>query len=218
MGIDALTKRQKQILDFIKSQTDKNGYPPTVREIGKALGLSSSATVHTHLSALEAKGYLHRDASKSRSLHIVGEHHPAESSNSAKGVIGVSGKDVVALPLVGRVAAGAPILAEQNITETLPLPIEIVGDSSSFLLRIKGESMIEAGILDGDYVVVKEQKSASNGEIVVAMIDDEATVKTFYREENGIRLQPENNSMEPIYPDTESLQVLGKVVALFRTV
>lgn len=216
MGRDTLTKRQQQILDFIREQTECNGYPPTVREIGEAVGLSSSATVHTHLSALEAKGYLHRDASKSRTLSIVGSDSgssPAADERSSKPPRGT-----VELPLVGRVAAGAPILAEQNIEETLLLPSEIVGDSSSFMLKVKGDSMVEAGIFDGDYVVVKEQKNVTNGEIVVALIEDEATVKTFYREKDGVRLQPENRTMDPIYPDPGKLDILGRVVALFRTI
>jgi repressor LexA len=212
MGRDSLTKRQKQILDFIMEQTQKSGYPPTVREIGEAVGLSSSATVHTHLSALEAKGYLHRDASKSRSISVIGAPGGAQTRQEAM-------RDTVVLPVVGRVAAGQPILAEQNIEDTLVLPSEIVGDSSSFLLRVKGDSMVEAGIFEGDYVVVREQQTATNGEIVVALIGDEATVKTFYREKEGrVRLQPENHTMDPIYPDPAELSIIGRVVALFRTI
>jgi repressor LexA len=208
-----LTKRQQEILDFLRSFTAENGYPPSVREIGEAVGLSSSSTVHSHLIALESKGYIHRDASSARALVIV-DQLTGDEANALTDEPDPY-RNVVALPLVGRVAAGAPILAEQNIEDTLTLPTQLVGDSSSFLLSVKGESMIEAGILDGDYVVVREQRSANNGDIVVAMIDEEATVKTFYREPDRIRLQPENQSMAPIY--TVDATILGKVVALLRT-
>ncbi len=208
-----LTKRQQEILDFLRSFTAGNGYPPSVREIGEAVGLSSSSTVHSHLSALEGKGYIRRDASSARALVIV-DQLIADESNSL-----IDGPDpfanIITLPLVGRVAAGEPILAEQNIEDTLTLPTQLVDDSSSFLLTVKGESMIEAGILDGDLVVVREQQTADNGDIVVALIDESATVKTFYREQDRIRLQPENKTMEPIY--TTEAMILGKVVALLRT-
>lgn len=205
-----LTKRQAQILDLIEKETDKNGYPPSVREIGEALGLSSSATVHAHLATLEAKGYLHREGAKSRSLTVSNKTKtPAARKNKPED------RNAVSLPLVGRVAAGAPILAEENIEDTLTLPKEIVGDSSSFLLKVCGESMINAGIFNGDYVVVREQDIAENGDVVVAMIENEATVKTFYKEKDSIRLQPENDLMQPIY--TNDAIILGKVVALFRT-
>ena len=208
-----LTKRQQQVLDYVQRETAKNSYPPTVREIGEALGLSSSATVHTHLAALEAKGYLHRDASKSRSLTVISPENPTLVSQVDEDLESLR-RNTISLPLVGRVAAGSPILAEQNIEDILTLPKEIVGDSGSFLLKVHGESMIDAGILDGDYVVVREQRTAINGDIVVAMIDDEATVKTFYREKDCIRLQPQNEMMEPIY--SRDVVILGKVVALFR--
>ncbi|MDR3052314.1 MAG: transcriptional repressor LexA [Coriobacteriales bacterium] len=207
-----LTNRQREILDYLRTATAKNGYPPSVREIGDAIGLSSSSTVHTHLHALENKGYIRRDSSAARALVIL-DPATIEESSSLSDEPDVF-RNVVTLPLVGRVAAGAPILAEQNIEETYPLPSQIVGDSSSFMLTVKGESMIEAGILDGDYVVVKEQPTANNGDIVVALLDDEATVKTFYREPNRIRLQPENQTMDPIY--TTDVTILGKVVALLR--
>jgi len=213
MGRDTLTRRQQQILDYIKQQASLNGYPPTVREIGEAVGLSSPATVYTHLSALEAKGYLKRDASKSRSISVIGSAADDAPSNKTQAV-----RNTTVLPLVGRVAAGVPILAEQNVEGTMALPTEIVGDSSSFMLRVRGDSMVEAGIFDGDYVVVREQQTASNGEIVVALIGNEATVKTFYREKGVIRLQPENHTMEPLYPDPSSLTIVGRVVALFRTI
>ena len=208
-----LTKRQQEILDFLRSFTADSGYPPSVREIGEAVGLSSSSTVHSHLSALESKGFIRRDASSARALVIV-DQITIDETNSLTDEPDPY-RNVIALPLVGRVAAGEPILAEQNIEDTFTLPTQLVGDSSSFLLSVRGESMIDAGIFDGDYVVVREQRTADNGDIVVAMIEDNATVKTFYREPDRIRLQPENASMDPIY--TKEATILGKVVALLRT-
>lgn len=213
-----LTKRQQQILDFIRSFTEKNGYPPSVREIGKELGLSSSATVHAHLAALETKGFIHKSGSKSRSLTLADKALADEDKSSPEHPSPrrlIEESDVVKLPLVGRVAAGEPILAEQNIESTFPLPKEIIGDTSSFLLKVRGESMIGAGIFDGDYVVVREQQNADNGDIVVALLDDGATVKTFYKERDCIRLQPQNEAMEPIY--TDKAVIIGKVVALLRS-
>lgn len=201
-----LTKRQQQVLDFIRSEIHRRGYPPSVREIGEAVGLSSSSTVHSHLAALETKGFLRRDPSKPRALEVL----DFRDNDSA-----VDFGRVSAVPVVGHVAAGQPILAAENIEQTLPLPTEFSGDET-FILRVRGESMIDAGILDRDFVVVHQQTTANNGEIVVAMIDDEATVKTFYREPDRIRLQPENSTMDPIY--SRDVQILGKVVALFRRV
>lgn len=209
-----LTARQQQVLDFIRAWMRQSPYPPTVREIGQGVGLSSSSTVQAHLKQLEAKGFIRRSGSKSRSIQLIDEE-----SNLASDVPSLTedayNRDIVQLPLIGRVAAGAPILAEQNVEETVPLPVSLVGDSASFLLRVKGESMIDAGILDGDYVVVREQHTADNGDIVVAMIDDGATVKAFYREADRIRLQPYNPTMQPIY--TRDATILGRVVALLRT-
>ena len=199
-----LTDRQLQILDFIKAEVRRVGFPPTVRDIGAAVGLSSSSTVHSHLAALEAKGLIRRDPSKPRALEVIGHEDGSYQVDY----------NVRRLPLVGQVAAGAPILAAENIEQTMTLPVELVHDDSTFILKVKGESMIEAGILDGDFVVVRQQATANNGEIVVAMIEDEATVKTFYREADRVRLQPENASMEPIY--STDLSILGKVVAVFR--
>ena len=206
-----LTNRQQQVLDFIRDEIVDKGYPPSVREIGEALGLSSSSTVHSHLASLEAKGFLRRDPSKPRALELLGE-----AANTTVEAVTFDERKVTMLPLVGRVAAGAPILAEQNVEDTVPLPTDIVGDSTSFLLRVQGDSMIEAGILDGDHVAVRQQSTAVNGDIVVAMVDDEATVKRFFKEADRIRLQPENASMEPIY--ARDVAILGKVVALFRTI
>lgn len=213
MAMDDLTKRQQDILAFLKEQIAANGYPPSVREICEAIGLSSTSTVHSHLNTLEAKGFIRREANGARTITLVDDADDPESTNHLLEDDPYANTQV--LPLLGRVAAGEPILAEQNIEETLVLPTSLVGDAGSFLLEVHGESMIEAGILDGDYVVVKEQSDASNGDIVVALLDDSATVKTFYRDSGRIRLQPQNPTMDPIYPD--QVTILGKVVALLRT-
>ncbi len=202
-----LTGRQQEIWSFLVEYVDRQGYPPTVREIGEAVGLASPSTVHAHLANLERAGLLRRDPTKPRALELIGREKP-EASN------------VVALPklpLLGEIAAGGPLLAEQNIEDQIAVPETLRGD---FVLRVKGDSMIEAGILDGDLVVVKRAQDARNGEIVVALAGDdesadEATVKTFYRENGRVRLQPENASLEPIY--AEHVQILGKVVGVFRT-
>ncbi len=202
-----LTKRQSQILDFIRADIHRRGFPPSVREIGEAVGLSSSSTVHSHLAALEAKGFIRRDPSKPRALEVL-DYRDTDRA--------VDYGSVQAVPIVGSVAAGSPILAAENIESTMSLPTELAGGDSTFILRVKGDSMMDAGILDGDFVVVRQQSTANNGEIVVAMIDDGATVKRFFREPDRIRLQPENASMEPIY--SRDVSVLGKVVALFRRI
>jgi len=213
-----LSERQQEILDFLSDFTARKGFPPSVRDIGEAVGLSSSSTVHSHLGALEDKGYIRRDPSSARAISVISR----DKVSSAKDSSGQSDtgarlpRNVIQLPLVGRVAAGRPSLAEQDIEDSMLLPTQIVGDTGSFMLTVKGDSMIEAGIFDGDYVVVKEQPVANNGEIVVALIDDEATVKTFYREKDRIRLQPENHTMEPIY--VRDVMILGKVIALLRTI
>jgi len=201
-----LTRRQQEILDYIRAEIHRVGYPPSVREIGEAVGLSSSSTVHSHLAALEAKGFLRRDPSKPRALEVL-------DFRDTDGAVDYGQVSVV--PVVGQVAAGQPILAAENIEQTLPLPIEFAGDST-FILRVRGDSMVDAGILDGDFVVVRQQSTAANGEIVVAMLDDEATVKRFFREPDRIRLQPENATMDPIF--ARDVTVLGKVIALFRRV
>jgi len=199
-----LSDRQRQILDFIRAEIHRRGYPPAVREIGKAVGLSSSSTVHSHLAALEEKGFIRRDPSKPRALEVL-DFRDTER--------GIDMGSVRSVPLVGQVAAGVPLLAAENIEATLPLPAEMA-DDETFVLKVKGESMIEAGILDGDYLVVRQQANADNGDVVVAMLDDEATVKRYYREPDRIRLQPENSAMEPIY--SRDVTVLGKVISLFR--
>ena len=210
-----VTKRQQAVLDCIEDCIREKGYGPTVREVCHALGLSSPSTVHVHLKALEEKGLIKRDPLKSRSISLT---YPLEGSSvqasSVPDVVQPSFSKIVNVPLVGDVAAGVPILAEENITDTISLPTDIVGDAPSFLLSVRGESMIEAGINDGAYVVVKEQPVANNGDIVVAIIDDGATVKRFYKEKDHIRLQPENSSMDPII--TTNCSIVGKVVAVFR--
>lgn len=197
-----LTRRQRQILDYVIEYSRRRGYPPSVRDIGNALQLTSSSTVHSHLSALEKKGYLRRDPSKPRAIEVLKD--PASLPH----------KRVVSLPVVGRVTAGAPILAEQNIEDSFSLPEDFVGSGECFLLRVRGDSMVGAGIFDGDYLVVRKQSHAQDGDIVVARIGDEATVKRFYREGDRIRLQPENPTMEPIY--TREVVIEGKAVGLVR--
>jgi repressor LexA len=200
-----LTDRQRQILEYINSEVRRRGFPPSVREIGSAVGLSSSSTVHSHLAALEDKGYIRRDPSKPRALEVLGV------SRGGRG--GSDMPHVHIVPLVGQVAAGAPVLAAENIETMIPLPDELA-DDSTFILKVKGDSMIEAGIFEGDFLVVHQQQTADNGDIVVALLGEEATVKRFYRETGRIRLQPENSSMDPIY--ATDVLILGKVISLFR--
>lgn len=201
-----LSKRQQDILDFIKKEVIEKGYPPSVREIGQAVGLASSSTVHGHLARLESKGLIRRDPTKPRAIEIleVDEHSQIPKSK------------VVNVPVVGKVTAGLPITAVENIEEYFPLPERLAPpDEKVFMLEIVGESMIEAGILDGDYVVVRQQSTANNGDIVVAMTDeDEATVKRFFKEKDYIRLQPENSMMEPII--LKNVTILGKVIGVYR--
>lgn len=199
-----LTKRQKEIFDFIGTYLSKHGYPPTVREIGKAVGLHSSSTVHAHLSKLESLGVLKRDPSKPRALEVMVQR--------AKKAVRPTG-----LPLVGQVAAGSPILAEENIEDYLEVPDVVGGEDGDYILRVRGESMQDAGILEGDFVVVRPTERASDSEIVVALVgDEEATVKRFFREKDQVRLQPENKSMKPIR--TRDVRLLGRVVGVFRRV
>ena len=209
---EKLTKRQQAVMDSIERCIKKKGYGPTVREICEDLELSSPSTVHVHLKTLEQKGYIVRDPLKSRSISLSPEYQIEQTPQPE--VVRPSFSKIVDVPLVGNVAAGEPILAEENITDTISLPTDIVGDAPSFLLSVRGDSMIEAGINDGDYVVVKEQPVANNGDIVVAIIDDGATVKRFYKERDHVRLQPENSAMEPII--TTDCVIAGKVVAVFR--
>ncbi len=215
MDNEKLTKRQQQILDYIRKCIEVKHYPPSVREIGQAIGLSSPSTVHAHLNALEAKGYIRRDGAKSRSMVITGSEQEQKTPANNTSATQFNEHSLVQLPLVGRVAAGTPILAEQNIEEEVPLPTSLFGDRNSFLLTVHGDSMINAGIFDGDTLLVREQNTANNGDIVVAMIDDGATVKTYYKEKDCIRLQPHNDAMEPIF--TRDAQILGVVTGLFRS-
>lgn len=206
-----ITKRQQQIYDYIRSYQEEKGYPPSVREMAAAVGLSSPSTVHAHLNALEERGLIKRDRTKPRAIEVFNEDGSSAKQNPGAET---ETRGSITLPFVGRVAAGMPILAEQNIEDTFTVPTEIATDASSFILEVHGESMINVGIYNGDYIIVREQHSATNGEIIVAMIDGEATVKTFYKEQGRVRLQPENDTMEPIYADNPT--ILGKVVALMR--
>ncbi|MFK3894289.1 transcriptional repressor LexA [Bacillus subtilis] len=201
-----LSKRQLDILRFIKAEVKSKGYPPSVREIGEAVGLASSSTVHGHLARLETKGLIRRDPTKPRAIEILDEE------------VDIPQSQVVNVPVIGKVTAGSPITAVENIEEYFPLPDRMIPpDEHVFMLEIMGDSMIDAGILDKDYVIVKQQNTANNGEIVVAMTeDDEATVKRFYKEDTHIRLQPENPTMEPII--LQNVSILGKVIGVFRTV
>ncbi|HEY5012294.1 MAG TPA: transcriptional repressor LexA [Acidimicrobiia bacterium] len=203
-----LTDRQRQVLEFIDSEVRRKGYPPSVREIGEAVGLSSPSTVHAHLGALQDKGYIHRDPTKPRALELT--YEPTSGAT-------VDRRPVRHVPLVGDVAAGTGVLAAENIEETFPVPEDLTGDGDLFMLRVRGDSMIEGGIFDGDYVVVRSQPSAENGEIVVAGIPgEEATVKTFVRRRNKIVLRPENSSMEEMIFDPSEITIYGRVVTVLR--
>ena len=197
-----LTKRQREILNYLMESMQDRGYPPSVREVGAALGLTSSSTVHSHLAALEKKGYIHRDPSKPRAIEIL-----KDGASQAP-------KRVVNVPILGHIAAGQPILAEENIEDVFPLPRDFVREDASFILRVRGESMIDAGIYDGDYLIVRQQATANNGEIVAALLGEEATVKRLFRERDHIRLQPENKTMSPII--TRDVTILGKAIGLIR--
>lgn len=202
------TPRQREILDFVNDHCDRHGYPPTVREIGQAVGLTSSSTVHAHLGNLERLGLLRRDPTKPRALELVGRERVAEVAEA-------SPADVRVLPIVGTIAAGTPILAEQNVEATVGLPGMLTASGDNFVLNVRGDSMIDDGILDGDYVVVRSQSDATDGEIVAALVDgSEATVKRIYHDGQRVRLQPANPALQPMYPD--EVEVLGKVVGVFR--
>ena len=197
-----ISAKQQEILDYIKSQIIERGFPPSVRDICTAVHLKSTSSVHSHLETLEKNGYIRRDPTKPRAIEILDD-----SFNLMR-------REMVNVPIVGRVAAGEPILAEQNIEDYFPIPMDFMPNQQTFMLRVKGESMINAGILSGDYVLVEQKQTASNGEIVVAMIDDGATVKRFFKEEGIIRLQPENDTMDPIV--VTDVSILGKVIGVFR--
>lgn len=212
---NALNKREKAILKYIEKQLKANGYPPSVREIGKAVDLKSTATVHGYLTSLEQKGYIKKESQKGRTLKLL-KGGALEGEQTTFDKEAYSSREMVEVPVIGKITAGEPILAVENVTDTFPIPLDFVGSGESFMLTVRGESMIEAGILDGDYILVRKQNTASNGEIVVALIGDEATVKTFYKEKDHIRLQPENSSMDPIIVPTCS--ILGKVSGVFRKI
>lgn len=202
MTYGKINEKQTEILEFIKSEILSKGYPPAVREICEAVHLKSTSSVHAHLETLEKCGYIRRDPTKPRAIEIIDDNFY------------MIRHEVVSVPLVGRVAAGEPILAVENIETYFPVPAEYMPNQNAFMLKVKGESMINAGILDGDQILVQQQSTASNGEIVVALVDDSATVKTFYKEDGYIRLQPENDDMEPII--VEDCQIVGKVFGVFR--
>ena len=203
MGYGKITAKQQEILDYIKDEILKRGYPPTVREICETVNLKSTSSVHSHLETLEKNGYIRRDPTKPRAIEICDDSFQMVRT------------EMVSLPVIGNVAAGQPILAEENIQDYFPVPADVVPKGESFILNVRGESMINAGIFDGDLLIVTPQKVANNGDIVVAVIGEEATVKTFYREKGRIRLQPENDAMDPIY--VTEVELAGKVTGLFRT-
>ena len=202
MAQGKISKKQKEILEYIKSQILERGFPPAVREICEAVNLKSTSSVHSHLETLEKNGYIHRDPTKPRAIEILDD------------TFNLTRREMVNVPIIGRVAAGEPLLAQQNIENYFPIPAEMMPNKQTFLLQVQGESMINAGILNGDYILVQQQQTADNGDKVVALIDDGATVKTFYREEGIIRLQPENDFMDPII--VKDCTILGKVIGVFR--
>jgi repressor LexA len=202
-----LSPRQREVLDFILDEVHKKGYPPSVREIGKFIGVKSSATPYNHLAVLERKGYIKRNPAKPRALEIIGFRNTEFQHTS---------KQLRNIPLVGRIAAGYPLLAQENIEDTFPLPADFVKDENSFMLEVKGLSMKDAGILPGDFVIIKQQNTADEGDIVAALLEDEATLKRFFREKDGIRLQPENSAMKPII--TKDVKIIGKVIGLLRKI
>ncbi len=202
MAQGKISKKQMEILEYIKSELLRIGYPPAVREICEAVNLRSTSSVHAHLESLEKNGYIRRDPTKPRAIEIIDD------------TFNLTRREMVNVPMVGQVAAGEPILAEQNITNYFPIPMEFMPNNDTFILTVRGESMVNVGIYDGDYVLVEKRQTASNGEIVVALVDDSATVKTFYKEEGYYRLQPENDSMDPII--VMNCEILGKVIGVFR--
>ena len=202
MAYGRITKKQTEILEYIKSQILNKGYPPSVRDICTAVNLKSTSSVHAHLETLEKNGYIRRDPTKPRAIEIIDDN------------FNLTRREVVNVPLIGQVAAGQPLLAVENITGYFPIPAEFIPKEEVFMLNVKGESMVNAGIYDGDQIIVKQQSTASNGEIVVALVGDSATVKRFYKENGHIRLQPENDFMEPIIVD--SCEIIGKVIGLIR--
>ncbi len=207
MAYGKISAKQQEILDYIKNEILNRGFPPSVRDICEAVHLKSTSSVHSHLAALEHNGYIRRDPAKPRAIEIVDD-----SFNLVR-------REIANVPILGSVAAGEPILAVENIESYFPLPTEFLSSHPTFMLRIQGSSMINKGILNGDYVIVEKRPTAENGEMVVALVEDSATVKTFYREEDHVRLQPENDTMEPIIlHEEDGLQIIGKVIGVFRTI
>lgn len=214
---DMLKEREQKILSYMKQEIRQKGYPPTVREICSALNIKSTSTAHKDIDSLVKKGYIVKDPSKPRALMVVDQELESVSPEPMPQIDNAQRTDVTDIPVIGRIAAGTPILAEQNVEETFPVPSRFLGNGTNFMLTVKGESMIEAGIMDGDYILVQQQQTANNGDIIVAMVDgfeSEATVKTFYKEQDHIRLQPENSSMSPII--VQDVKILGKVKGVFR--
>lgn len=204
MSQQNITEKQKEILEYIKSEILKRGFPPAVREICEAVHLKSTSSVHSHLETLERKGYIRRDPTKPRAIEILDDSFQ------------LLRKEMVNVPIVGKIAAGSPLLAVENIESYFPIPSEYLPNAQTFLLEVQGESMINAGVLPRDHILVQQQNNAENGEMIVALIDDSATVKTFYREDGYIRLQPENDTMDPILVQETQLHILGKVIGVFR--
>lgn len=210
-----LTDRQQQILDFVNRQVEEKGYPPSVREICSAVGFKSTSTVHGYLEKLRKNGLIAKDPTKPRAIKVIAGNRNTPQKEQGSGRDYYPGKELVDVPIVGRVTAGQPILAVENVEGTFPLPVDFVQNSDAFMLRVQGDSMVEAGILDKDLVLVRQQSTANNGDIVVALIGDEATVKTFYKEKDHIRLQPQNRYMDPIIV-RDNISILGKVTGVFR--
>jgi repressor LexA len=210
-----LSDKQQQILDFVNKQVEEKGYPPSVREICSAVGFKSTSTVHGYLEKLRKNGLIMKDPTKPRALKVIRNENNASRRDIDIQKDYYSRKELVDVPIVGKVTAGLPILAVENIEDSFPLPVDFIQNSTAFMLRVQGDSMVEAGILDKDLVLVKQQSTALNGEIVVALIGDEATVKTFYKEKDHIRLQPENSYMDPIIV-RDNVSILGKVIGVFR--
>ena len=202
MGLGSISKKQTEILEYIKEQILSKGYPPAVREICEAVQLKSTSSVHSHLETLERNGYIRRDPTKPRAIEIIDD------------TFNLTRREMVNVPVIGEVAAGAPLLAQENISNYFPIPVEYMPNSDTFMLKVRGESMINVGIFDGDMVLVEKQSIARNGDLVVALVEDGATVKTFYKEDNYYRLQPENDNMEPII--AYDVSILGKVIGVFR--
>lgn len=204
MSYGKISQKQKEILEYIKQEILNKGYPPAVREICEAVHLKSTSSVHSHLETLEKNGYIRRDPTKPRAIEIMDD------------TFNLTRREVVNVPMVGRVAAGEPILATENVESYFPIPAEFMPNEKTFMLKVKGESMINVGIFDGDNILVKQQSTASNGDIVVALVEDSATVKTYYKEDGHYRLQPENDTMDPIIVEKDQLEILGKVFGVFR--